>query len=54
MEYILFWLDAEQFRHFDGAAEDVRMYAGNILRKCVRTKKLERERWRERERKKGK
>ncbi len=48
MEYILFWLDAEQFRHFDGAAVDVRMYAGNILRKFVRTKKIERERERKR------
>lgn len=33
LEYVLFWLDCEQFRNFDGTFEDLKSYAELIARK---------------------
>eukprot|EP00038_Savillea_parva_P001456 m.104081 g.104081 ORF g.104081 m.104081 type:complete len:593 (+) comp10508_c0_seq1:460-2238(+) len=35
LEYVLFWLDCEQFRNFDGTFEDLRSYADMIARKYL-------------------
>lgn len=35
LEYVLFWLDCEQFRNFDGTFEDLKWYAELIARKWV-------------------
>lgn len=37
VEQVLFWLELEQYRHFDGPDEDQRGYAQNILHKYIAT-----------------
>ena len=30
IEYVVFWLDTEHFRHFDGTDDDIRVFAHHI------------------------
>lgn len=35
IEFVIFWLDAEQFRHFDGSDDDIKLFAHHIMLKYI-------------------